>query len=267
MQTNFHLLVKETISYLKEQRKTFFFAARDDLPFLQESKKAPSKKEDLPPNASFTVLPKEGKKNLPKEEVKKKTPPPTEKPLVAPLKPPLLLSKEKVPPSFESFQELQKMVSLVAPNFALINELPNDEKAKQISMSWQYKKKGATITLLCGNEEMAKVMLLKNLGRALEIRFASTNVIFAEEIEKENGWEIFLSNPEIKLILANDASFPRFPKLMSFYREIPARQERFFHHIPLLLLPDMGLYLKKSSLKALLWKTLSQQILEFLKKP
>jgi hypothetical protein len=270
MQDAYHSLIKDAIVFLKEQKKRSLFAKKEDLPYL---KTTPAKKEEkatirpsqkTQPTAPFVPrAQQENRQSPPLSEKKEK--PILEKPIASllPKTPPL---HQKAPASSHSFEEMKRLLQTASPHFALHEEIPSDETAKQHAMEWVYKKQGATITLLCGKEDPAKITLLKNLTKALHVRYASAQMVFALDIEKENGWELFLSNPEIKLILAIEHSIASFPHLMSCYREIPARKEHFLNNAPLFLLPDLGLYLKKSSLKPVLWKTITQKIAELFAK-
>lgn len=268
MHTAAHLLIKDTITYLKEQKKRSFFAKAEDLPVLQlsqikkeeEQLSATSKNQRLSPPAAKPPL--ETKKSAPIQGKKEKPTPLPSEPQSRTALPKVVLSHPPTPSSLSSFEEMKRLLQAISPHFVLHSELPSDEVAKQNATGWVYKKQGAKITLLCGKEDLAKITLFKNIAKALNVRFSDARMIFASEIEKENGWDPFLSNTNLKLILTTDSSLGNFPKLMSHYRELPARKEYYLNKIPLILLPDLGLYLKKSSLKPALWKMLHQKIEE-----
>jgi hypothetical protein len=85
-------------------------------------------------------------------------------------------------------------------------------------------------------------------------------LINAEGIEKENQWETFLSVTELKLIIICDYALWQMPHLLQFYREVPNQTQRFLLNKPVMLLPDLTLYLKDPQLKRSLWKALCQKI-------
>ena len=197
----------------------------------------------LPPPAA-TVLPKA-------EPLPIKTPPP---PVVEPLPTPATAQ------STIGFAEIQKILSKVAPGFALLSDPPSDAKAKQIAQRWKTKNQSAPISLLYFHELPQQQKFLTNLATALDVISGPARLINAEGIEKENQWETFLSVTELKLIIICDYALWQMPHLLQFYREVPNQTQRFLLNKPVMLLPDLTLYLKDPQLKRSLWKALCQKI-------
>ncbi len=264
MHNALHSLIKDSIAFLKEQKRGYFFAKAEELLLLQTKdtrEEPPPLSDKAQPLSSFTLPPLPERKKSASLEKKEK--------LLSVVQPTESIKVDlpaRQTPSSTSFTPLKDLLSAIAPSYVIHKEAPSDAMAKQKAMSWHMRKKSAPITLIGHGKDPAKTTLLKNITHALEQKFSSVGLIFAFDIEKENSWEIFLSNPELKLVITTDSTIAEFPKLTSFYREIPARKEQFLHNTPLFLLPDLGLYLKQSSLKPLLWKTLTQKIQELFEK-
>lgn len=160
----------------------------------------------------------------------------------------------------ERFVEYQKILTYAFTDWRYLPDIPNDKKAKAISERWKTKNQSAPISILLFQETGKHHQFLTNLTTALDVFFGETKQISGASIEKENQWETFLSVPELKLIIICDSSLWQMPNLLKFYREIPNQTERFLSNTPLLLLPDLSLYLKDPSLKRSLWKAICQKI-------
>ena len=151
-------------------------------------------------------------------------------------------------------------MSKIAPQLAFLSEIPSDAKARQIAQRWKTKNQSAPISLLFLNEPLQQQRFLTNLASALDVIFGPARLINAEGIEKESQWEAFLSVPELKLVIICDYALWQMPHLLQFYREVPNQTQRFLLNKPLMLLPDLTLYLKDPQLKRSLWKALCQKI-------
>lgn len=185
------------------------------------------------------------------------------KPLSAPAKteaptpPPISVEK----PSKESgFDEIQKLLSSVFPDLVILPDIPSDMQARQIANRWKTKNQSAPLSVLSFREPALQQKILINLAHALDVTFGGARWISAEEIEKENQWEAFLSVRELKLVIICDCALWQMPHLLQYYREVPSHSERFLLKAPLMLLPDLTLYLKDPLLKRSLWKALCQKI-------
>ncbi len=195
----------------------------------------------------------QNKPELPKEIKEEK--PPTPLPSLIPLP-----EKKALPQVSDSFDDLRHLFSKIAAGIRIIDEIPSDAPAKQISERWKTRNQAAPISLLVYQEPPEHFRLLENLAIALNIIFGNAHVIQCAQIEKEKQWEAFLSAPEIKYVIVCDAALWQLPNLLQFYREVPSHSERFLHKTPVFLLPDLSLYLKDPLLKRSLWKALCQKI-------
>ena len=159
----------------------------------------------------------------------------------------------------DSFSEILKTISKVAPSLEIIDSI-DDQKAKKIASKYKLKNEAAEITLLAYKESESAYKFLQKLSIALEVYFLPTKVVSAYKFEKENSWDSFFEENDIKLIISSDYTVFELEKLKKYYVEVPAKREKFLNKVPLFLLPDLSLYLKEPMLKNSLFKTLKQQI-------
>lgn len=187
-----------------------------------------------------------------------------EKPEAQSIEPPVKDLPQKRTFSLEdqtaAFAEIRKILSKLFPEMPLLKEIPSDSKAKQIAESWKTKNQASPISILSFHEPAAQSQFLSNLTQALDITFGHARLISAEEIEQKDQWEAFLSVPELKFLMICDYALWQMPRLLKFYREIPSKTERYLLNTPIMLLPDLSLYLKDSQLKRSLWKALCLKI-------
>lgn len=218
---------------------------------------------------SFTLKPKELPESKPLPEIlkKQKDEKPQKKSLIKtslPVEKPNphidFITLEKPPKNEISLEKTKKIIEEIAPNYPLLQNVPNDEKARQIALGYQLKKKSAAVTILSYKESPQGLLFLKNLAIAIDNCFLPAKVVSASEIEKENNWEIFLSQEELILIIGSDYSIWELAHLIPHYREIPAKNEHFLGDIPLFMLPDISLYLKEPLLKKSLFAALKKKI-------
>lgn len=200
---------------------------------------------------------------------------PTEKPPVSPpIQKPLTSTNSLEPKSqrveewgkidsttYPSFASLFTLIAKVAPEWALLKNIPDDDIAKKIANRWKTKNQSAPITILQFGEPELHQKFLQEISKSLDVYFGPAKLVQAETIEKEKQWEAFLSSDGLKLILICDYTLWQLNGLMQFYKEVPAQGTRMLGKIPLFLLPDLSLYLKDPLLKRSLWKALCQKIL------
>ena len=226
---------------LKEE--TVFLASREDAAYFRQ--------KALPPSPAVRA-----KEPLPKEPVQiLKTPQPlpekeTEEIVTSVLAP---LSKPK------PLSSVRALLAKIAPEIAIVDEIPSDLTARKIATRWKTKNQSAPISILSGGELPQYKAFLQELTIALDVYFGPAKIIEAEAIEKEKQWESFLNAEGLKLIIACDSSLWQLQELRKFYRETPAAATRTVGKIPLFLLPDLSLYFKEPLLKRSLWNALVQK--------
>lgn len=241
---------------------TSVLASEDDANYFRNAKRyrAPNDAPSL--GVSSLELPVPSKNASPlefkKQDAKEIPMPPLVKiePKTTPSKPEPRGEQKPVPLDFSS---VRNVLSIVAPELAILNEIPNDGMAKKISERWKTKNQSAPISVLVYQELPEQRALLEQIAKALDVYFGLAKIVQAEEIEKEKQWEAFLTVADLKLIIVCDYTLWQLGSLMQFYKETPAQGSRVLGNIPLFLLPDLSLYLKDASLKRSLWKALCQK--------
>ena len=196
--------------------------------------------------------------------VVKTVPPKVEEKVFQPLPiPPKPVVKEVVkeamaaPKPTAPISTVRNVLSVVAPELAILNEIPNDAIARKISERWKTKNQTAPISILVFQEPAEQRGMLEQIAKALDVYFGGAKIVYAEGIEKEKQWEAFLSVADLKMVVVCDYTLWQLSSLMPFYKETEGA--RMLGQIPLFLLPDLSLYLKDPLLKRSLWKALCQK--------
>lgn len=158
-----------------------------------------------------------------------------------------------------NFTQIRNVMSIVAPELAILEEIPNDQLAKKLSERWKTKNQTAPISILTYQEPGEQRALLEEIAKAVDIYFGPAKLVNAEKIEKEKQWETFLSVEGLKMVIVCDYTLWQLGNLMHFYKETPAQGARMLGSVPIFLLPDLSLYLKDALLKRSLWKALCQK--------
>lgn len=183
-------------------------------------------------------------------------PPPPPKPPPAPV---VVVKAEPLPKPSVNFSQVRNVLSVVAPELAILDEIPNDEIAKKLSERWKTKNQSAPISILTYQEPAEQRTLLEEIAKAIDIYFGPAKIVNAEKIEKDKQWGAFLSVEGLKMVISCDYTLWQLGALMHYYKETPAQGSRLLGNVPLFLLPDLSLYLKDALLKRSLWKALCQK--------
>lgn len=205
------------------------------------------------------------KKKLAPVRIEQAPPPPPPKPVVvaAPKPQPVpapepILEPPPAPIAPPSFHDMRRLLSIVAPNLPILDQIPSDDIAQKIAHQWKTKNQIAPITILTYQEPPEQKALLEQIAKAVDVCFGPARFINAEPIEKEKQWEAFLSSSELKTVIVCDYSLWQLHNLMPFYKENPNQKTRTLGKANLFLLPDLSLYLKNPALKRSLWKAFNQ---------
>ncbi len=242
------------VEYIKEQGP-YVLASPEDAEHFRNAKrkmqnaKVEEKKEEKKFEVSLSPPPKPAVKYEP----------PAPKPVVIAR---AVVKEEAHPPAKPSFDlsGVRNILSVVAPELAILNEIPNDAMAKKISERWKTKNQSAPISILVYQEPPEQRALLDQVARALDVYFGPAKIVQAEGIEKDKQWGAFLSVADLKMVIVCDYTLWQLNGLMQFYKETPAQGVRVLGNVPIFLLPDLSLYLKDSLLKRSLWKALCQKL-------
>jgi len=198
-------------------------------------------------------------KPIEKKPIVEAVKPPPPKPIVKQEAPKPIVQEEISNAPVIDFSSLRSFLSVIAPELAILNEIPSDAIAKKISERWKTKNQTAPISILSWQEPPAQRTLLEQIAKALDVSFGGAKLVAAESIEKEKQWEAFLSVADLKMVIVCDYTLWQLNGLMQFYKETPAQGIRTLGNVPLFLLPDLSLYLKDHLLKRSLWKALCQK--------
>ncbi|MFA5250338.1 MAG: hypothetical protein WC371_02885 [Parachlamydiales bacterium] len=270
LQKKFHFLVRETLLYLQKETRPFYFLNAESYRFFQPllPPPRPSRQKKIPPSP-----PALEEKIPPPPSLKtitlNKAPFPILPPLVRPSEPAPALEKKTdfremekpIPVLPVSFQHFKDLLFLVDPNLKILEEIPEDTKAKEIASSWKLKAKVGRITILSYGETEKELFFLKELARAVHLLFQPTKIINAASLEKENKWEAYLNQPHLKLMIISDSSLWKLKNLLTHYHENPISHETFLKNTPLLLMPQISLYFKEPLMKKTLYETLKKKAL------
>lgn len=232
------------IEYLREEGP-YVLASPEDANYFRNAKCKTQ-------NAKVEIVVPKIEAPIPKPVIKQEIPPPPK---------PAVVIKEEPPepkPSFD-LSSVRNVLSVVAPELAILNEIPSDAMAKKISERWKTKNQSAPISILVYQEQPEQRALLEQIAKAIDVYFGPAKIVQAEGIEKEKQWGAFLSVADLKLILICDYTLWQLGGLMQFYKETPAQGIRILGNVPIFLLPDLSLYLKDPLLKRSLWKALCQK--------
>lgn len=164
---------------------------------------------------------------------------------------------EKPRPS-AAVSSMRTLLAKIAPELAILDEIPNDSIARKIATRWKTKNQSAPISVLSGGELPQHRVFLEEITATLDVYFGGAKIVQVEPIEKENQWESFLGAEGLKLILICDSTLWQLHQLRRFYKETPSLGARMLGKTPLFLLPDLSLYLKDPQLKRSLWKALQK---------
>jgi len=260
--------IRETLSLLKEE--SVIFASQDDADYFRSlfkgkkkslTKEPPIsqmfyKKKQESPVEPFAL--KAAKINLPTLKKKDEEEPFSLKIEPKPPSTPVAFTPNKI--SRFNSASMHSLFAKIAPEIPLFKEIPSDAFAKRNANRWKTRNQTAPISVLFLSEPEKQRAFLKELSIALDVYFDPSHLIQAEQIEKENQWEAFLSADKLKMVFAVDSTLWQLSRLMQHYKENPTTGMRSLKKIPLFLLPDLSLYLKDPLLKRSLWKAICQKL-------
>lgn len=135
---------------------------------------------------------------------------------------------------------------------SVLDHPPSDLKARRIKESWKGRALAPTVAVLVGPEQGAQRTLLHNIAKAIDVLISPCRAIPIEKLH--HNLDDFLAAEDLQHIIASDRLLTG--NLLAHLREFPGQSKRLLGDKPLLLLPDLNLYLKDPLLKASLWKTL-----------
>ncbi len=147
------------------------------------------------------------------------------------------------------------------PEYSLSSTIPSDQKAQKTKDAWKIKHQILPVAILSFHEQSQSLAFLKNIAKAIHLLLAPTCVLSGNNLEKNQQWDEVLTTPDLRLIIASDYELYLRPGLMEHYTQDKQSGKHFLKRIPLLLLSDLTLYLKKPELKQLLWNAIRTEFI------
>ena len=249
----FNDLLKETMTYLKENHRPEERVHFDKSVAIEEKKTPPAQVKHVNPalkdGASFFLVNASPPPPSPpvKEEKKEPEPPPAPKPPkpAAPIKEP---------------QNLKSVLLELAPNLYTEEAVPDDAVAQKKRFAWKEKRLASEVTLLSFESHSRAHLFLQNLATAIDARLRPARITLATLLENENRWDLFFESSALKHLIAFPIPFGQFPNLLKYYKENPQAKQKFLHTTPLFLLHPFSDYQTNPLLKKDLWSTLCTQL-------
>lgn len=158
------------------------------------------------------------------------------------------------------FDDLRKLASEHLPQLKLLDAVPDDAIAREMSRAWE---KGTTVpqaAILSFNEQGPHQLFLKHVALAAEMMGLTAAVIPAGKIETKKGWEEFLSAPTLRCVIGCGNGIASLPLLEKHRKESAKNGTTLLGTRPLIVLSDISFYLQEPSLKRSLWKSLKDHL-------
>lgn len=159
-------------------------------------------------------------------------------------------------PLSTDFKEIKQLLEKHVPGYEIIDHIPSDQAAQHINTAWQYTQATPSVLILSFHDNEKELTFLHNIARAISICLTPAEVISAHKTEQNKGWETLLKSQTLHLIISNDDGIYTLPELKKHLKEHQRDGKLFLDRVPLLLLPDLSIYLKEPKLKAALWQAI-----------
>jgi hypothetical protein len=161
------------------------------------------------------------------------------------------------PPSSEDQREFWALFPKLFPELKLYQSIPSDDVAQKLKNGWLQNLLIPPIIIIASQLKEQELAFLKNVAKAISLKLAPAQVFSSNKLK--NNWENVLKSTSLRLVIASKHELNLQPDLKQFYSENPQQSKHFLKQIPLLLLSDLSLYLKKPELKSHLWQTICSE--------
>lgn len=165
--------------------------------------------------------------------------------------------EKDVPSEQVEFNDFKKIAADLFPHLTILEKVPSDLEAQNLKMSWQTASAVTPLVILSLIQEEKQQLFLHHLAQAMSCQFGQTTVFSAASYEKEKRWDQLLNHPNLKFIIISETCFSKLSTLKQYYKQ---EGGLFLEKIPLLLLPDLSLYIKEPKLKPLLWQKIGAAV-------
>jgi hypothetical protein len=163
-------------------------------------------------------------------------------------------------PTRNLFLQMRKAVKANLPKLALKEDVPSDDRAKQIAGQWKHHAFTQEVLLFIFNEKDQELSFLKNLAQAVNTHLKPAQVIDTNLYEKERKWKIFFQFHQCKLIICSEKELFASSELKNFYVHPKISPLPLLGNIPTLLLSPYSSYASDKAQKQQLWNTLCQRL-------
>jgi hypothetical protein len=168
------------------------------------------------------------------------------------------ISNEKIDIPKTNFSDVENILKKIS-NIELTPPI-NDKVAKEVLNKHKYKDQISPILILAYTEDENSFKFLQKLSIAISNYFRDCKIIKAYDIEKKDSWNSILDKSLIKHIITSDYAIYEMKNLKKYFLE-NEKKEKYLNEIPLLLLPDISLYLKEPMLKKSLFNMLKKTLI------
>lgn len=156
--------------------------------------------------------------------------------------------------------EIRKTVSKLFPKLSLTDKIPDDTEAKKRAYQWKEPIVAFQLAIISFESVPSHLLFLKNVKQAINTLLTPSTLVDGWTMEKEQKWDLFFTNQNLKGLLISSLSFWKSTSLIRFYRENSHTKEHFIHNIPVIFMEEIASYLKHPELKKTLWNHLKSQL-------
>lgn len=156
--------------------------------------------------------------------------------------------------------DLRKLASEHLPQLKLLDAVPDDALAREMSKAWEKTAVVPQAAILSFNEQGPHQLFLKHVAFAAEMMGLTAAVIPAGKIEAKKGWEEFLSSPTLKCVIGCGNGIASLTSLEKQRKESAKNGTTLLGTRPLIVLSDISFYMQEPSLKRSLWKSLRDHL-------
>ncbi len=159
----------------------------------------------------------------------------------------------------KNYRQFRQLLQKIMPVLALHEQIPSDKEAIEIKNCWRKLTAVAPVVLITFDESTDALSFLKNINKAILLNGHQAQVISAVTIKQIHGWENFISDPTLRLIIASSKQLRDEINLKHLFRK-EGSDQYFLNAIPLILLDEIEHYFHRPQLKSLLWRAICNHL-------
>ncbi len=169
---------------------------------------------------------------------------------------------EPMPPAdAPDFSAVKKAVRQLFPQLEIVDAIPDDSAAKNVNTAQKLPIQIPEVLIISSVDKPKHQAFLVNICHALQLCLSvRADVAHIAQIDHAQLWDKLIQTAHLKLIITTDQTLAQHPIMQQLYKESFKDSKRYLGKKPLVLLSDIGLYLKEPKLKASLWSSLCQAL-------